>query len=248
MPVSRIHRSKLLERVQVQEVFRLFPRLRLRPGKKVLTLEGPVELGPAEPPLPLIKRTFTIRIEVPDRFPEEDPRVSDIGRDIPRDHHHLSDGSFCLGSPAEVRLRARSGLPAFLVSTVIPYLYGFAHQEAFGFMPFGELIHGNRGVLAGYEELFGVRGQPAVLAFLRACSLRRRVANRSDCPCGSLLRLGKCHHLDVNRMRVQLGRRWCRDEWHRLDGEASDTQWARRARRWTTARWLKNVDAKRRVA
>jgi SEC-C motif len=47
-------------------------------------------------------------------------------------------------------------------------------------------------------------------------TLKKRVANKHLCPCGSNRRLGKCHNLTVNRLRKQLGRSWFRKEYRWL--------------------------------
>jgi hypothetical protein len=47
---------------------------------------------------------------------------------------------------------------------------------------------------------------------LRLIGMKRRVANKRPCPCGSGLRAGKCHHRILNRLRQELGRQWCREQ------------------------------------
>jgi hypothetical protein len=79
-------------------------------------------------------------------------------------------------------------------------------------MPIDELEHGNSELLQHFAALFGVPGRASALEFVRAASLRRRVANKMACPCGSSRRLGRCHNRRVNRLRALLDRSWFRRE------------------------------------
>lgn len=224
-------RSRLLATIDLRGVTRLQPGLRLQPGAGLLTLSGAVELGPVAPPLPLLSRRFTVKIQIPDDFPNRVPRAWAIDDQIPKNFHRLDDGSFCFGSPMEVRRHALEGFPSFLTSCVMPYLYGWAYFEATGSMPFGERPHGPKGLVEAYEDLFRVRGKPAVFGCLEACGLRRRVANRRPCPCGSCVRLGKCHHTVINHHRTLLGRSWFRRHWTFLLDQKAEISIARKAKR-----------------
>lgn len=114
-------------------------------------------------------------------------------------------GSLCLGS--YLRLRIKTGRPATLVSfaknCIVPYLFAMSLREqgkpAF---IFGELAHGDPGLLQDYEQILNVRGLARVVHALRLAAMRRRIANRQRCPCGCGKRLGKCgvHH-HVNALR-----------------------------------------------
>jgi hypothetical protein len=58
-------------------------------------------------------------------------------------------------------------------------------------------------------DLFGVRTD-TVADFVRVAALKKGIANKRLCPCGSALRVGKCHHMRINDLRKRLGRQWFR--------------------------------------
>lgn len=144
------------------------------------------------------------------RFPERIPRVREMKGRIPPSFHRFTDGSLCLGSPTRLRL-ARQGCPyiiSFVEKCVVPYLYGYSYFEKYGGMPFGELSH-EEGIREDLAELFGVN-KDMVAGFVRLAAMKEGIANKQPCPCGSTLRLGKCHHTRINGLRKRLGRFWFR--------------------------------------
>jgi hypothetical protein len=69
------------------------------------------------------------------------------------------------------------------------YLYGrHSYVERHGVMPFGELSHGTPGV--------GVEPSTS-LGFVTLAAMKKRVANKRRCRCGSESRVGQCHHTKV---------------------------------------------------
>jgi hypothetical protein len=75
-------------------------------------------------------------------------------------------------------------------------------------MPFDELAHGVAGLLDDYRRILGFATDAACREALRLLALKRRIANKSPCPCGSGRRLGRCHNRRLNRLRERHGRRW----------------------------------------
>lgn len=138
------------------------------------------------------------------------PTVFEAGGRIPKAFHHLTDGSLCLGSPTRLRLLVvrNPRIDFFVEKALIPYLYGRSCYERTGQMPLGELAHGRLGIGRDLIALFHMPRGTSAGELLEVASLRRRQANKRRCPCGSGRRLGKCHNLEVNRMRTELPRRW----------------------------------------
>jgi hypothetical protein len=66
-------------------------------------------------------------------------------------------------------------------------------------MPDGELSH-EEGIRDDLAELFGVEND-MVAGFVRLTAMKKGVANKQPCPCGSKMRLGKCHHNRINGLR-----------------------------------------------
>lgn len=183
-----------------------------------LRLRGEVSFDAESPGYNRIADTFEIELSVPAGFPNELPSVRDLTGRVPKSFHtHPNDGTLCLGSPTRQRLAlVRSpSLLGFVTKCVIPYLYGFAHKEKYGSLPFGELDHGNIGLRADFAALFGVSPGNAD-EMVRLASLKRRRANKFRCPCGGGKRLGRCHNRRVNRLRDELGRHWFQAEYSRF--------------------------------
>lgn len=206
-------------RVGLEGVLAAHPGLRAQPlVNEELRLRGEIEFDAEAPGHNRIADAFEVELLVPGGFPDELPSVRDLTGRVPKSFHtHPDDGTLCLGSPTRQRL-ALVGNPtllAFVTKCVIPYLYGFAHKERYGTLPFGELAHGNVGLRADFAVLFGV--SPANAAeMVKLAALKRRIANKHRCPCGSGQRLGRCHNRRVNRLRDELGRHWFREEHRRF--------------------------------
>lgn len=199
----------------VDEALRRHPGLSIAPDESAaLVISGTVLLNASAPGLETISDSFQLSIAIPLRFPRACPRVRDIGHRIPGQYHRLTDGSFCLGSPVRLRLLLADAptITGFIDKCVIPYLYGYSYFEKHGQMPFGELAHGERGIIDDYMRLLRVSSIEACASMLLLIGQKRRLANKQPCPCGSGLRLGRCHNRTANRIRIKLGRRWCRQE------------------------------------
>ena len=189
-----------------------YPALSIIPGGVAdVVLAGEIAFAATGPRKVLIEDVYSLTIEIPRDFPARGlPRVLETGGRIPKDYHQLEDGSLCLGSSTRLRLLACQDptVGGFIERAVVPYLYGRSYFERFGQMPFGELAHGRRGVEQDLRALFLMPPAAGVDAILEVAALRRRTANKRPCPCSSGRRLGRCHHVTVNRMRAILGRSW----------------------------------------
>jgi hypothetical protein len=193
----------------------------LRPQPVVngeLLLRGEIAFDAESPGYNRIADVFEIELSVPEGFPVALPSVRDMTGRVPKSFHtHPGSGTLCLGSPTRQRLAlvGNSTLLAFVTKCVIPYLYGFVHNERYGSLPFGELDHGNAGLRSDFAVLFGAP-RAAAVELVRLASLKRRIANKFPCPCESGKRLGRCHHKRVNRLRRELGRAWFKAEYQRF--------------------------------
>ncbi|KAB2950143.1 MAG: SEC-C domain-containing protein [Phycisphaerae bacterium] len=187
-------------------------------GQAALTLEGMLAFTARPGGLEEISDEYKVRIVVPAGFPRFAPHVQDLGHRVDRRYHTNSDQSLCLGSPVRLRmaLTAQRPLLRFVEQCVIPYLYGYSYYERHGKPPFGELLHGVEGLKQEYESVFRVRSWSECIAMLALTGMRKQLANKRPCPCGSGRRLGRCHNRTINALRRRLGRRWCSDEARRL--------------------------------
>lgn len=205
--------SAILRRLEVDDLLRRFPDLALRPQRDGrIVVAGDLRFAVDVPKFGLIEDAFSIEIRIPENFPTVLPSAFERNGRIPKTHHTMTDGSLCLGSPFELRLKARQGktLLSFVETCVVPYLAGFSIYERTGELPFGELAHGTPGLLEEYSRLTGAESNAACIGFIECLGLRKRVANKRMCPCGSGQRLGRCHNRRVNSLRGVASRAWYR--------------------------------------
>lgn len=188
----------------LDELLDRHPGLSRRPSRSgELVVAGTLDYRTEHPSLGAIEDAFTIELRIPAVFPRVVPRVRELDGRVPADFHRVLNGDLCLGSPLRLQLILSKNptLVGFVGKCVVPYLVGFNVFERTGEMPFGELAHGNRGLFDEYKQIFGVRADSACVQFLHLLSLRKRVANKRPCPCGSGRRLGKCHNRQANSLR-----------------------------------------------
>lgn len=177
-------------------------------------LEGEFKVNAQQEGHSHIEETVFLRIEVNSNFPEVLPRVINPDQRLPRsiDNHVYSDGSFCLGSELVLKYKIRNSptIGNFLEECVEPFLYSVFHFLQYKTFPYGDLAHGVNGLIADYEDFFGVRGSGAVLSALNLLTIRKRIANKRRCPCGCGLRVGRCRlHVRLNDLRKVASRSWC---------------------------------------
>lgn len=124
----------------------------------------------------------------------------------------LDAGSACLHLKIKSILKTDSSLTTFFEKIVVRFLYSVPHRVEFGNFPYGELDHGEKGLIDDYSQLFNVNGKASVLRALKALGLRKRLENKLPCPCGCGGRLGSCDYRFVlNEFRQVKRRRWFRD-------------------------------------
>lgn len=161
-----------------------------------------------EDDLPPLEVSYRLKLIVPRRFPAVLPRVYALDGCIPKDYHTNPGGDLCLGAKVYLHsiVNMTPTLLGFVDGCLVPYLYRRRHIEVFNRPPWGELDHGAPGLLQYYGHLLGTSDRRACVELLGLASLRRRVANKGPCPCGSGKRVGHCHHRRLNRLRQRCGR------------------------------------------
>jgi len=203
------------DRWGVDDLLDRYPGLAIVPGSsKELVLEGEITFCAAPRGGERICDTYLVRVAVPPSFPSNLPWAYELRGRVPQDFHVNPDNTLCLGSPLKLHLALYKDatLAGFLELCVVPFLYGVSYREKHGEPPFGELDHGDAGLMKEYMEHFCVSDKLAVVQMLQLCSMKKRVANKRPCPCNSGKRLGRCHHLALNFLRLRLGRSWFRRE------------------------------------
>ncbi len=210
------------------EVLETYPGLAIRPrDDRALILAGELRFRAKFEAHEAIADVYKIGMRVPDEFPRKAPTVRERGGRIPSDYHTNLDGTLCLGSSIGVRLALHDQptLPGFIKNCLLPFLYARSYYERHGRMPFGALAHGGEGLFHDYMNRFRVNTPEACLGMLTLLSMKRQIANKEPCPCGSGRRVGQCHNRILNPLRSQLGRRWCRREYAALASKVSQRSW-----------------------
>ena len=152
----------------------------------------------------------------PPDLPRALPRVRETAGRIPRelDYHVFNTNDLCLGSPLRLlRLLAEAPtLPDYARLCLVRYLYAMSHKLKFGgAFVFGELAHGESGLLAEYGRLFGLVREQDVRTAMRLLGMKVRRANKLSCPCGCGRRVGVCRfNATLRRFRGLASRAWFR--------------------------------------
>jgi hypothetical protein len=211
-------RASVMLKWGVEDLLRKYPELRLQPTKGNETIiAGSFEFSAQTRGQKLISDRYEISISVPLDFPRTTPLVRETARRIPPNFHKLDTGHLCLGSPTRLRLilAESSSLLSFVERCVVPYLYGYSIVESGGVLPFGELSHGARGLRDDLASMIGTDNNLVLLGFVRLLAMKKRKANKLPCPCGTGMRLGRCHNRKLNTLRDKLGRGWFSSLLHR---------------------------------
>lgn len=162
----------------------------------------------------LIEDSYQLRITFTKDFPNDLPKVFEIGGRIPDDdNHHINpnEKSLCLGSTLKLKLilSQQPTLVYFGSNILTPFLYSISYKLKHGTFPYGELQHGEAGLIQDYEQIFGVKGKQSVMLVLKALGLRKRLANRLPCACGCGKALRNCaYRFVLNSFRGKVKRRW----------------------------------------
>lgn len=173
-----------------------------------------------------IDDSYKLEILVPDKFPRALPKVKETGGKIPRDgnFHVNPDGTLCLGSPLRLLSKVHSvpNLTGFADKCLVPYLYAVSHKlMSSGDFVFGELDHGDQGIVDDYSVLLGLKERHHITQAIRLLGIKKRMANKRVCPCGCGKRLGACpiHH-KLNEFRKMAPVSWFKahalNDWNRI--------------------------------
>ncbi|RJQ65153.1 MAG: SEC-C domain-containing protein [Desulfobacteraceae bacterium] len=186
--------KEVLIHQQFEELVQTFPGLALSqdaPGRWVI--RGTLSFSATFQTM-TIADAFSILIILPDDYPDSPPAVQETGGRIPSNFHQYGDRTLCLGAPVEVirRFKVDSRLVTFVKTLVVEYLYGFAHFETHGILPFGELSHGCQGIRDYYQDAFSTDNVHITLALLKVLA-DGTYRGHHLCPCGSGNILRKCH-------------------------------------------------------
>jgi len=173
-----------------------------------------------------IDDSYKLEIVIPNKFPQALPKVQETGGKIPRDgnFHVNQDGTLCLGSPLRLLRKVHStpSLTGFADKCLVPYLYAVSYKLMHGGdFVFGELAHGDQGIVDDYSVMLGLKERHQVTQAILLLGVKKRIANKRSCPCGCGKRLGGCpFHHKLNEFRKMAPVSWFKahalNDWNRV--------------------------------
>ncbi|MDT0683556.1 SEC-C domain-containing protein [Roseicyclus sp. F158] len=187
------------------------PELSVARIDRLIILEGRFLVygkdGPTDTPNGVFD-SYQIKAGVTAGFPIEEPAVFEEGGRIPRtaDRHVFpKDGNCCLGVWEEWLLTASDHrFATLLTGPMHDYFVSQTYYETHGVWPFGERAHGKLGVLEAYGDLLGIAlDEKTISEYLKLLS-HQAIKGHALCPCGSGLRLRKCHGKDLDHLRRKI--------------------------------------------
>lgn len=161
--------------------------------------------------------SYSLTIVIPTDYPFELPSIYENKNQIEKisSNHINPDSSFCLGSPIRLKLvlKKSADFKSFFENCVLPYLYAVTinQKNGQGFI-FGELEHGNEGLISDFKELFHLQTKESVYQMLKVLGNKRKTANKMNCPCGCGKRVTRCKYFDhvINMRKAFPRKEW---EW-----------------------------------
>lgn len=180
-----------------------------------LVLEGDFERELQFKDYAACKVAYSLSIQIPPDYPFKLPTIyesEDRIANVPSNHIN-PDGSFCLGSPIRLKLVLKKSpeLKIFFESCVLPYLYAVTINQITGEgFVFGELEHGDEGLISDFKNLFHLKSSKGVYQMLKILECRKKAGNRMMCPCGCNERVTKC---DYFSQVIKMRKTFTRTEW-----------------------------------
>ena len=180
------------------------PELRVSSSENIIVLDGPLVVSGPKGPFD----HFRVRLDVSVGFPWEEPIVIETGERIPKiADRHVSpkEGNCCLGVWEEWLLTAADhSFEIFLTGWLHDYFVSQSWFEARGEWPYGQRPHGKAGVVESYAYLLGVAPDARVIAEHLRLLARAKAKGHALCPCGSGLRLRKCHMDGIQKLSKRI--------------------------------------------
>ena len=164
------------------------------------------ENGAVSNPAGPITRFDIVMVLAPD-FPNQKPKVFEIGGRIPRrtDRHINPDGDCCVTVWEHWFTSADDhSFAGFLNGPVHEYFLGQYWYEKTGKWPFGEWAHGLRGLEEAYADVLGIRNEKTDIIYHLKLLSNDWPKGHWLCPCGSGKRLRYCHRDEMMALHERI--------------------------------------------
>lgn len=187
---------------QIDEVIHRYPRFRVSKCGDVTLLEGIFELNAEVLGVPLCD-TFDVRIEIPQEYPDELPKLYEPSSKIPNSFEHMYvDGSCCLGVNGELYMRfiQEPTLLHYVRDMVTDFFASVKWHIRFGSYPFGQRSHEAKGIFEFYRQYWRVDDDRLAARMLCVALVPGTYRGHKPCPCGSGITARKCHGPSFQRI------------------------------------------------
>jgi len=141
--------------------------------------------------------TYDVKIIVPKNYPDALFVMQETSGKIPKEADWHNSNSCCVSTEAVIysTLGDDLSLLNWIVKFAHPFLANHIVKMKTKEYASGEFAHFTRGIIQGYEKLFGLEGQKAVVAKLASlCSILQKGRN-DKCFCGSGKKIKHCYLL-----------------------------------------------------
>lgn len=196
--------SKNLRKDVEEFAFIYQPELKISVLENVVVLQGMLSVsGPKG-----VFDAYQVCIGVPFTFPLDEPVVYEIGERIPKTpDRHINPGSnsCCLGVWEEwILTTSCPSFSGFMNELVNDYFTSQSWFELYGEWPYGQRSHGQQGVAEAYCSLLDIDLDiNAAESYLRLLE-DNNIKGHRWCPCGSGLRLRKCHFSKIKELQMTI--------------------------------------------
>lgn len=173
------------------------PRLSVSLTEIGMLVEGEYDLKPRKAELSHLGKLddFSIKIEVPRRFPIGEPKLFETEGRIPHeaDRHINPDGSCCFGIwEAWCALADPVTFQKFLDGPVQNFFFGQHYYEQHNKWPYGEYMHGKDGLLQSYAEVLGCKPKVETIRYRLRLFSKAWPRGHWSCVCGSGRQIRDC--------------------------------------------------------
>lgn len=177
-----------------------FPSLVIESIAPRVVLSGQFELVHNEE----IIDSYDVEIVVED-FPQREPQVFELSGRVKQGQHRNPDGTCCTGVFEVWRAKnPAASLTDFLSGPVRQFFLGHWEVERGRPWPFGELSHGEDGIIEAAADLLSIpAAKQHVIEYLRFLGRPPRKRHRR-CPCGSGKRLRSCHGDELRSLHERI--------------------------------------------
>lgn len=141
-----------------------------------------------------LQKDYLIEILLPTSDAEL-PKIKVLDNAIDKSYpHQYKDGTLCLETDTAVKFRFIDtfNLTEWLDEYVEPYFFSYEYYCRFGHFPFGERSHWILGLIETYQDIFNEQDYFKAYSLVEYAGTKNYVGHE-ECPCGSGLRLRKCH-------------------------------------------------------